>query len=63
MPTAAAPACAVSEGDFTDLKLDDAGSKPTFVTQADGTVRVGIPTKDMMGDLGADRTIRRRPKC
>jgi hypothetical protein len=45
---------AVSEGDFTQLKFDDAGSKPTIVTQADGTVRIGIPTKDMMGDLGAD---------
>ena len=44
----------VSEGDFTELKFDDAGSKPTIVSQADGTVRIGIPTKDMMGDLGAD---------
>jgi hypothetical protein len=44
----------VSEGEFASLKFDDAGSKPTIVTQADGTVRIGIPTKDMMGDLGAD---------
>jgi hypothetical protein len=45
---------AVSEGDFTQLKFDDAGSKPTIVSQADGTVRIGIPTKDMMGDLGTE---------
>ena len=45
---------AISEGAFADLKFDDGGSKPVIVTQADGTVRIGIPTKDMMGDLGAD---------
>jgi hypothetical protein len=45
---------AVSEGEFANLKFDDGGSKPTIVTQADGTVRIAIPTKDMMGDLGAD---------
>jgi hypothetical protein len=45
---------AVSEGDFTELKFDDGGSKPTIVTQADGTVRIAIPTKDMMGDLGSE---------
>jgi hypothetical protein len=45
---------AVSEGEFANLKFDDAGSKPTIVTQADGTVRIAIPTKDMMGDLGSE---------
>lgn len=45
---------AISEGAFADLKFDDSGSKPTIVTQADGTVRIGIPTKDMMGDLGSE---------
>ena len=45
---------AVSEGDFSELKFDDGGSKPTIVTQADGTVRIAIPTKDMMGDLGSE---------
>jgi hypothetical protein len=45
---------AVSEGAFADLKFDDAGSKPTIVTQDDGTVRIGIPTAGMMGDLGAE---------
>jgi hypothetical protein len=44
----------ISEGEFANLKFDDAGSKPTIVTQADGTVRIGIPTKDMMGDLGSE---------
>jgi hypothetical protein len=45
---------AVSEGSFADLKFDDSGSKPVIVTQDDGTVRIGIPTKDMMGDLGSE---------
>jgi hypothetical protein len=45
---------AVSEGEFANLKFDDGGSKPTIVTQADGTVRIAIPTKDMMGDLGSE---------
>lgn len=45
---------AISEGEFADLKFDDSGSKPIIVTQDDGTVRIGIPTKDMMGDLGAE---------
>jgi hypothetical protein len=44
----------ISEGDFTELKFDDSGSKPTIVSQADGTVRIGIPTKDMMGDIGSE---------
>jgi hypothetical protein len=43
----------ISEGEFADLKFDDSGSKPTIVTQDDGTVRIGIPTKDMVGDLGS----------
>lgn len=42
---------AISEGEFADLKFDDGGSKPTIVTQDDGTVRIGIPTKDMMGNM------------
>jgi hypothetical protein len=45
---------AVSEGEFADLKFDDSGSKPTITTQADGTVRIAIPTKDMMGDIGSE---------
>ena len=44
----------VSEGNFADLKFDDGGSKPVFTTNPDGTVRVAITTKDMMGDLGAE---------
>lgn len=43
----------VSEGAFADLKFDDAGSKPIITTLDDGTVRIAIPTKDMMGDIGA----------
>ena len=45
---------AISEGEFASLKFDDAGSKPTIVTQDDGTVRIGIPTKGMMGDIGSE---------
>ena len=45
---------AISEGDFSDLKFDDGGSAPVFTTNDDGTVRIAIGTKDMMGDLGAD---------
>lgn len=45
---------AISEGDFTELKFDDSGSKPIIVSNPDGTVRIGIPTKDMMGDMGAE---------
>jgi hypothetical protein len=44
----------VSEGSFAELKFDDGGSKPTFTANADGTVKVAIATKDMMGDMGAD---------
>src|SRR5262249_45241449 len=32
---------------------DDNSSKPTFTAQPDGTVRVALPTKGMMGDLNA----------
>ncbi len=42
------------EGSFTDLKFDEGGSKPVFTAQADGTVRVAIPTKDMMGEMGKE---------
>lgn len=45
---------AISEGTFEELQFDDGGSKPVIQTQADGTVRIGIPTKDMMGDLGSE---------
>lgn len=45
---------AISEGTFADLKFDDAGSKPTIVTQDDGNVRIGIPTAGMVGDLGSE---------
>lgn len=44
---------AISEGDFADLKFDDGGSKPVITTNDDGTVKIAIGTKDMMGDLGA----------
>jgi hypothetical protein len=45
---------AISEGAFADLKFDDSGSKPVITAQDDGTVRIAIATKDMVGDLGAD---------
>jgi len=46
----------VSEGNFDDLNLDneDGGGKPVFTTNADGTVRIAVPTKDMVGELGSD---------
>ena len=46
----------VSEGKFDELKFDEdeGSSKPVFTTNADGTVRIAVPTKDMVGDLGAD---------
>jgi molybdopterin-binding protein len=43
-----------SEGTFEELKFDEGGSKPVFTAQADGSVRVAIPTKDMMGDMGKE---------
>ena len=43
----------VSEGAFADLKFDDSGSKPTFTDNGDGTVRVAVKTKDMMGEMGS----------
>jgi hypothetical protein len=46
---------AISEGAFADLKFDDGGSKPVITTNDDGTVRIAIATKDMMGNLGADQ--------
>jgi hypothetical protein len=46
---------AVSEGTFADLKFDDSGSKPIIKTLDDGTVRIGIPTEGMMGDMGAEQ--------
>ena len=45
---------AISEGEFASLKFDDGGSKPVITSNDDGTVRIAISTKDMMGDLGAD---------
>ncbi|MEP7239918.1 MAG: hypothetical protein ABI697_03430 [Devosia sp.] len=44
----------LSEGDFTALKFDDSGAKPTFTPTADGQVRVAIVTKGMTGELGKD---------
>jgi hypothetical protein len=44
----------VSEGNFADLDFDDGGSKPMFTSNPDGTVRIAIPTKDMMTDLSGD---------
>jgi hypothetical protein len=46
---------AISEGAFADLKFDDGGSKPVITSNDDGTVRIAIATKGMMGDLGADK--------
>jgi hypothetical protein len=43
-----------SEGTFEELKFDEGGSKPVFTAQADGSVRVAIPTTDMMGDMGKE---------
>ncbi len=45
---------AVSEGTFAELQFDDGGNEPVFTTNPDGTVRIVIATKDMIGDLGAD---------
>jgi hypothetical protein len=46
-----------SSGAFDELKYDDddSSSKPVFTTNPDGTVRVAIETKDMIGDLGAEQ--------
>ena len=46
-----------SEGAFADLKYDDSdnSSKPTFTANPDGTVRVAVATKGMIGDLGAEQ--------
>ena len=43
-----------TEGTFADLAFDEGGSKPTFTLVSPGLVRVSVPTKDMMGDLGSD---------
>ena len=47
----------VSEGAFADLKFDDdeSSSKPTFTANPDGTVRVAVQTKGMIGELGAEQ--------
>jgi len=44
----------VSEGSFDQLQFseDSSDSQPTFVTNADGTVRIGVPTGNMMANLG-----------
>lgn len=44
----------VSEGNFADLDFDEGGSKPMFTSNPDGTVRIALPTKDMMSGLGDD---------
>ena len=46
-----------SDGAFADLKYDDTDSsaKPTFTANPDGTVRVAVQTKGMIGDLGAEQ--------
>lgn len=41
-----------TEGTFADLAFDEGGSKPTFTVVSPGLVRVAVPTKDMMGNLG-----------
>jgi len=41
-----------TEGAFDALTFDEGGSKPTFTVVSPGLVRVSLPTKDMMGDLG-----------
>ncbi len=41
-----------TEGTFDALTFDEGGSKPTFTLVSPGLVRVSVPTKDMMGDLG-----------
>lgn len=48
---------AVSEGAFADLKFDDddSSSKPVFTTNPDGTVRIAVTTKGMIGELGAEQ--------
>jgi hypothetical protein len=43
-----------SEGTFEALNFSDGGGKPTFTANPDGTVRVAIQTKGMMGDLGTE---------
>lgn len=43
-----------SEGEFDALAFDEGGSKPTFTSAGPGLVRVSVPTKDMMGDLGKE---------
>ena len=47
----------VSEGAFDELKFDedDSSSKPVFTTNPDGTVRVAVQTKGMIGELGAEQ--------
>jgi hypothetical protein len=47
----------VSDGAFADLKYDDSdtSTKPTFTANPDGTVRVSVVTKGMIGDLGAEQ--------
>ncbi|MEO6015260.1 MAG: hypothetical protein ABIQ30_16945 [Devosia sp.] len=46
----------ISEGAFADLTYgdDDSTGKPIFKDNGDGTVRVSIVTKGMMGDMGAE---------
>jgi hypothetical protein len=46
-----------SSGAFDELKYDedDSSSKPTFTANPDGTVRVAVETKGMIGDLGAEQ--------
>jgi hypothetical protein len=46
----------VSEGAFADLSYgdDDSTGKPTFTDNGDGTVKVSVETKGMMGDMGSD---------
>ena len=46
----------VSEGNFADLKFDedDTSGKPVFTANPDGTVRVAVTTKGMIGELGSE---------
>jgi hypothetical protein len=45
-----------NEGAFDTLTFEEGGSKPVFTSAGPGLVRVAIPTKDMIGELGKDNT-------
>ena len=43
-----------TEGNFDTLNFDEGGSKPVFTSAGPGLVKVSVPTKDMMGDMGKE---------